>query len=367
MLGRMRSTATLGLLILMSSAAAADGFEAPILGGTATTVGQYPSVVGINLGGAICSGTLITPEWVLTAAHCVQGIPLSNIKVHFGTVNMFSQPGVVRNAVMAIPKPTFSQPGRNDIGLIKLDHPITDIRPVPVNLDAAKAPVGMKLTMVGFGITQSGTSSSGVQYTVEQTSVSCQTLFGGSNTDLICFSQQNGTGKCSGDSGGPSFSLVDGVLTQVGVTSFGDQNCQYYGADTRTDVEKAFLLQHVPQLECDGDEDCPGKVCFQKRCILAPFTEGGLGSTCSGSADCESGLCAMSDDAGYCSATCAVDNATGCPDGLECLATSDGATGACWPIDDDSGCCDARGTGAPAWLLGFSVVGLILGRKRRRR
>jgi hypothetical protein len=165
---------------------------------------------------------------------------------------------------MAIAKPGFSTNnlGRNDIGLIKLDSPVTDIKPVPVNLNPAKAPIGIKVTMVGYGSTSVGGGGSvGIQYTVEQTSISCQS-FVGSNTDLLCFNQISGKGKCQGDSGGPSFAVIDGVMTQVGVTSFGDHDCANYGADTRTDIEKAFLLQYVPQLECESDADCPGQSCF---------------------------------------------------------------------------------------------------------
>jgi transmembrane serine protease 9 len=364
----MSRTVTLGVLLLSSAATAGTLGDAPILGGTTATVGQFPNVVGMEVGDGLCTGTLIAPEWVLTAAHCIQGVSLSSIRVHFGTVNMFSNPGVVRSAVMAIPKPGFSTSslGKNDIGLIKLNMPITDIKPVPVNLDPAKAPVGIKVTMVGFGSTAVGGGGSiGVEYTVEQTSIACQS-FVGSNTDLLCFSQISGKGKCQGDSGGPSFAMIDGVFTQVGVTSFGDQNCQQFGADTRTDAEKAFLLQHIPQLECTTDADCPGKICFNRRCILTPFTEGGLGADCTGNGDCDSQLCANDGDNAYCSDSCTLAVEGSCPAGLECLDTGAETIGACWPVEDP-GCCDASNTGARTGLVSFIVVGLILGRKRRRR
>lgn len=356
---------SLAVALLFVSSVASAGVEVPILGGTTTTVGQFPNVVGLEVGNGMCTGTLITPDWVLTAAHCIQGLSPSSVTVRFGSVSMFSG-GATRGASMLIPKPGFSQSalGRYDIGLIKLAAPITDIKPVPVNLNPAKAPVGIKVTMVGFGATSVGGGGAGTQFMVEQTSVSCQS-FGSSNTELLCFSQTNGTGKCSGDSGGPSFAMIDGVFTQVGVTSFGDQDCQYYGADTRTDVEKAFLLQHVPQLECEYDSDCDvGRMCFNKKCIVTPFAEGGLGAECGGNGDCDSMVCASDGENRYCSDTCAMGVEGACPMGLDCIDTGDG-TGACWP-NESGGCCDARGAGAPTAMFGLLFVGLVLRRKRRR-
>jgi len=371
MLRRMSRTVALGFLLLTSTASAGI-IDNPILGGSATTVGQYPNVVALEVGGGLCTGTLITPDWVLTAAHCIQGLTPSSVRVHFGTVNMFSNPGVVRTATQVIAKPGFSENnlGKNDIGLIKLNMPITDIKPVPVNLDPAKAPVGLKVTMVGYGATAAGGGgSTGAQFMVEQTSVACASYVG-SNTDLLCFSQTNGKGKCQGDSGGPSFAMVDGVFTQVGVTSFGDQYCQQFGADTRTDAEKEFLLMHVPQLECEYDTDCPGGAegiasCFGRRCITAPFTEGGLGSECVGNAECDSGLCANDGDNQYCSMQCTPGNPASCPTGLECVDAGDG-TGACWPADE-GGCCDSSNKNARTGLMGLLVVGFVLSRKRRRK
>jgi hypothetical protein len=356
--------------------AAAGNLQSPILGGTPTTVGQFPSVVMVEVGGGLCTGTLITKDWVLTAAHCVSPAVLGqpsqqavtqSVKVHFNTVNGLQNPGTVVTATDTIPNPMFNinTLGANDVGLIKLATPVTNITPVPINFEAAKAPVGIAVTMVGFGATAAGGGGTvGIEYVVSQTSVSCAGTGAGLDANLLCFNQISGKGKCEGDSGGPSFAMVDAKQVQVGITSFGDQNCVQFGADTRTDAERVFILAHVPELECTTDADCPmSHQCFLRKCIVTPFQPMGLGSTCTTGTDCDSGMCAANGGAMQCSMACTVGSAETCPAGLDCLGASSGA-GACWASVDDSGCCDSSGAGAPTMLLGIGLVGVLWRRRR---
>jgi hypothetical protein len=378
MLAPMRRPVYLFVIVhlLLVKLATAGTPDAPIIGGTPANVGDWPSVVAISVGGGLCTGTLITKDWVLTAGHCVtpsevglatQQQVTQSVRVHFNTVDVFRDPGMAVMAADTIPDPMFnvSALGQYDSGLIKLATPVTGVKPIPVNFDASKAPVGVQVTMVGFGATAVGGGGSvGVEYVVQQTSVSCAGD-GGSDANLLCFSQVSGKGKCSGDSGGPSFAKLGGKLVEVGVTSFGDQTCAQFGADTRTDAEKAFILQHVPELVCSKDSDCPmGDSCFLQQCIVTPFSPTGLGSTCTANDGCDSGMCAMGPGGQKCTMTCTVGAMNQCPAGLTCEDAGNG-TGACWPHDDGGGCCDASGAGAPTAIFGMCLVGLVLTRRRR--
>ncbi|HEX3474717.1 MAG TPA: trypsin-like serine protease [Kofleriaceae bacterium] len=379
--------AGLGLVAPPAPVGAAPAADAPaaaspapeIIGGTSTTVGQYPTVVGLEVGSFLCTGTLIAPTWVVTAGHCVdpdvvmlpsQDAVTKGTTVHFNTVDIIGDAGTVVEASATFKDPLFDPMnlGSNDLGLIQLATPVTDVAPSPINLSAVLAPVGTVATLVGYGLTSApgGDGTTGLEFELtNRISIPCPSKGIGRDLDLLCFSQTDNKGTCSGDSGGPAFAIINGKPTVVGVTSFGDPACASYGADTRLDIEQNFLLQHVPELGCLADADCPAhRVCFAHSCIAEPFGPNGLGTVCKSAADCDSELCAVSSqDGSRCSLACSPSDPSTCPDSFECLKSATSA-GACWPVPG-GGCCDA-GPGSPATaLVGLAAIALGLRRRRR--
>jgi len=58
-----------------------------IVGGTVVEKGTYPWQVRLSLGGSLCGGSIISENWIMTAAHCCDGQPADTITVHVGDWN----------------------------------------------------------------------------------------------------------------------------------------------------------------------------------------------------------------------------------------------------------------------------------------
>ncbi|MDA1340302.1 MAG: trypsin-like serine protease [Verrucomicrobia bacterium] len=206
--------------------------------------------------GYIASGTLISPEWVLTAGHVVGGTNNSGAGISgmiFGLGGTVS--GTVVSVLNLIPYAGWSSSGGNlwsgvDLGLVRLSQPITSV--TPAQIDFRTSSVGLLGTNVGYGrggdgtggmTTDAGTKRAG-QNMIDARGGMVTTMGSGTlldldgisptvlfqdfdhPTDLVASSMGSAIPMAqeyligSGDSGGGLFIEVGGVTKLVGVHSF---------------------------------------------------------------------------------------------------------------------------------------------------
>lgn len=202
-----------------------------IVGGQTTNA--FPAVGALTRsGGTHCTGTVVAPRLVVTAAHCLVGVSASSLRFVLGA--RVSQPTASIKVASIEAHPNYDDNAlTNDIGVVRLasDAPVT---PVKMLRSMDSSWIGRELVFVGYGVSngyqQSGAGTKRfVRMPVEGVSAK-QFEYGvpGKNT-------------CNGDSGGPAFAEINGEPFLAGVTSYGDAYCTQYGVDTRVDAFKSFI------------------------------------------------------------------------------------------------------------------------------
>lgn len=182
----------------------------------------------------ICTGSLIAPDVVMTAAHCVLSSGLYWIQASSDTLNGEGDFSEV-DSVWKSPRYSSSKLV-NDIGLMKLTKPLVSITPIPFAKKNLLSSIDKLKTyeLYGWGIDQNGDDPTFLRYAkLNNELTSAKKLwskYGFNSTTMMAagkYLRSEGVyaGACNGDSGGPLTARIKGVETLVGITSWGANKC----------------------------------------------------------------------------------------------------------------------------------------------
>jgi len=284
----VRLTRTTRAIVVGLAVATAGTPALAVSGGTKAPIAHAPYVAWLPEG---CTGTLIAPDRILTAGHCLSEFtPVGfsvivgrdgNALIPFGRnrfLEAIAHDGIPARGFSVNPGFKESFPfahkspqnaiALDDVGLILLDRPVTDVAPVAVAGpgNAAVQRVGESASIFGYGLTgPSFTSQPRALQTGQMTVISsaaCKRAYPHAIIPSEICAQDLKTRRgplvqaCPGDSGGPFIRQTATGPVQIGITSWGpevkDAKCgrrHLPGVYMRTSSFAAFINDPNPVIQ----------------------------------------------------------------------------------------------------------------------
>ncbi len=247
-----------------------DGQAPLIFGGSA--VDNPGWIVAIFLDGSyVCTGVLIDPEVVLTAAHCVE--TPGEYRLVFGTEFLYGSP-IERSGTTVLTHPGWQGSlGDTDLGVIGFDEPVTTLPTATLNRNPEWPELAQQVTAAGWGrwTDDSGPSSflqgieiwttSGMDGSVDPDYCELDPADarpGG----VFCFGGPVVASACSGDSGGPvsgwaTPEATEGATVVYGLVSYGPSTCGEMSVDGKAQGVGAHALWIETMVELITDPPPP--------------------------------------------------------------------------------------------------------------
>eukprot|EP00591_Stephanopyxis_turris_P010101 CAMPEP_0195510034 /NCGR_PEP_ID=MMETSP0794_2-20130614/2796_1 /TAXON_ID=515487 /ORGANISM="Stephanopyxis turris, Strain CCMP 815" /LENGTH=888 /DNA_ID=CAMNT_0040637381 /DNA_START=33 /DNA_END=2699 /DNA_ORIENTATION=+ len=239
-----------------------------IVGGTEATPFKYPYITNLIRRGntfPFCGGSLIAPNIVLSAAHCVEDNHDMVIQIGRHDFTNSDENYEQFDVVEFVSHPSYqSTTYDNDFALLKLSG-LSTHRPVCID-DGIDLNVEPSLKTMGWGTTSSGGYSSPKLLETDLIYIRndlCNIKYDGIISDSMMCAGLHGKDSCQGDSGGPlikkSSSLTSGDIL-VGVVSwgFGCAHADYPGVYSRISDQQDWIKNSICAIDgtyCDNVDD----------------------------------------------------------------------------------------------------------------